>query len=393
MKIFFIDPLSKEGKEIIRQDDSLDNLFDKQSIGYSYADIGLARLKWYFNKNFREYEFLFDENIAEYDVKAFYALAQAIAIKFGSSSRESRILIDSQKELTKERLKLYPRLEEKFIEKFGDIVKWTELKDAIKYGNIRFKDLLLDEGKVILSEKKFQEKFGKRFKNRDIGRFYRKIVGNKLKDIISGIVAAKVKKYINKVYEKVKSQEIKPHPNIKKIAKEISRITTRPSNIVIKPMKKSPLDPNAFPPCIKKALQGVKSGLRNYAIVTLLTPFLSRARLCPTLSGKRNLKISDYDPKLNILKNEILPMIYKAAERCDPPLFEDDPQEKRNIIAKLGFGLHEEPHLENEGESEWYSPMNCDKIQIYAPELCDPDETCKKVNNPLVYYLKKKGGD
>jgi DNA primase large subunit len=82
-------------------------------------------------------------------------------------------------------------------------------------------------------------------------------------------------------------------------------------------------------------------------------------------------------------------LIYEAAQRCVPPLFEDQPQEKVNINAKLGFGLHESLKLKNEGESTWYTPMGCEKIKLHLPHLCRPDKTCKKIGNPLTYYNLK----
>ena len=88
--------------------------------------------------------------------------------------------------------------------------------------------------------------------------------------------------------------------------------------------------------------------------------------------------------------NEILPIIYEAAENCNPPLFSDQPQEKVNITSKLGFGMHEEPDLENEGETTWYTPMSCEKIKMHLPQLCKENKDCAKINNPLSYYSRKK---
>ncbi len=156
-------------------------------------------------------------------------------------------------------------------------------------------------------------------------------------------------------------------------------------------MKASRLNFDAFPPCIKNTLGGVKAGNRNDAIVLLLTSFLSYARLYPSAFKERKPhKVSDFDPNLNITLNEILPIIYEAADKCEPPLFEDDPQEKLNITAKLGFGLHGIPELENEGESKWYTPMSCEKIQVHLPHLCKPDQSCEKISNPLSYYNRRR---
>ena len=90
-----------------------------------------------------------------------------------------------------------------------------------------------------------------------------------------------------------------------------------------------------------------------------------------------------------MVHNEVLPLIYEAAERCVPPLFEDQPQEKLNLNAKLGFDLHSTLTLEHEGETKWYTPMSCEKIKLHLPNLCRPDEDCKKIGNPLIYYNRK----
>ena len=100
------------------------------------------------------------------------------------------------------------------------------------------------------------------------------------------------------------------------------------------------------------------------------------------------MKVSDIDPNLTITLNEILPLIYEAANNCSPPLFDDQPQEQINIISKLGFGMHKEPKLENEGETKWYTPMSCEKIKLHLPQLCKPDKLCKSIGNPLSYYTK-----
>jgi len=97
-------------------------------------------------------------------------------------------------------------------------------------------------------------------------------------------------------------------------------------------------------------------------------------------------RISDIDPNLTVVENEVMPIIFGAAERCTPPLFEDQPQDKVNLIAKLGFGMHETPDLKNEGQTTWYTPMSCEKVKLHLPSLCKPDENCKKIGNPLSYY-------
>ncbi len=149
-----------------------------------------------------------------------------------------------------------------------------------------------------------------------------------------------------------------------------------------------PLRFDLFPPCVKTALGGVPSGLRNYAITVLLTSFLSYARLCPN-PPRRNVRVRDCVESMDVLEKEILPIIVEAGNRCKPPLFEDQPHEIKNIWYHLGFGLTDKPSLEDSGNSTWYFPPNCSKIRANAPELCKPDRDCRNIKNPLTYYLRK----
>ncbi|NJE86087.1 DNA primase large subunit PriL [Thermococcus sp. CX2] len=149
-----------------------------------------------------------------------------------------------------------------------------------------------------------------------------------------------------------------------------------------------PLRFDLFPPCVKIALGGVPSGLRNYAITVLLTSFLSYARICPN-PPRRDVRVRDCIQDLSIIEKEILPIIIEAGNRCSPPLFEDQPHEIKNIWYHLGFGLTDRPTLEDSGNSTWYFPPNCAKIRANAPQLCKPDRDCKNIKNPLTYYLRK----
>lgn len=149
-----------------------------------------------------------------------------------------------------------------------------------------------------------------------------------------------------------------------------------------------PLRFDLFPPCVKKALSGVGSGMRNYAITVLLTSFLSYARICPN-PPRRDVRIKDCVNDLSVIEREILPVIIEAGNRCKPPLFEDQPNEIKNIWYHLGFGFTDRPSLEDSGNSTWYFPPNCDKIRANAPELCKPDRYCRGIKNPLTYYLRR----
>jgi|TARA_B100001971_G_C18228696_1_gene562419 DNA primase large subunit len=147
------------------------------------------------------------------------------------------------------------------------------------------------------------------------------------------------------------------------------------------------LNPDLFPPCIVHTLDGVSSGSRNYSITVLLTSFISYARIAP-IGSKKNSRISEYIDDINVIE-EILSIIYRAAGRCYPPLLDDQPMEKMNILYHLGLGLDGDARLELAGNSNWYFPPNCDKIRREAPSLCRQDKHCKRIKNPLSYYSTK----
>lgn len=92
---------------------------------------------------------------------------------------------------------------------------------------------------------------------------------------------------------------------------------------------------------------------------------------------------------MRVITEEILPIIIEAGNRCSPPLFEDQPNEIKNIWYHLGFGYTANPTLEDSGNSTWYFPPNCDKIKANAPQLCTPDKHCRYIRNPLTYYLRR----
>jgi DNA primase large subunit len=113
-------------------------------------------------------------------------------------------------------------------------------------------------------------------------------------------------------------------------------------------------------------------------------------------------------------------MILEAGGRCDPPLFKDQPIENENVFYHLGFGLTSSPNIKDFGRSKWYLPPNCSKIRENAPSLCHHDDFCRKkfyqiidkekasslikasekrdkkslgekiLNNPLIYYIRRK---
>jgi DNA primase large subunit len=246
-------------------------------------------------------------------------------------------------------------------------VDWRELIRIIRARELRFVDLYLVNGLALLSL-------------------------NDLIDLYSKLIGLKVEDFMSARFEEF--QGMKRSDEIKRLGDETSGLAAYLSTVsgesfrgTVLQGKAGRLRPDNFPPCIKYIVSGVETGSRNYAISVLLTSFLSYARVAPR--KVQEPKISDYinDPK--VLSDEILPMIYGAAARCQPPLFEDQPGEKLNVHYHLGLGLTSAVKLESSGNSRWYFPPNCEKIRRESPSLCRPDETCRQIKNPLTYYFVK----
>jgi DNA primase large subunit len=229
---------------------------------------------------------------------------------------------------------------------------------------------------------------------------YNILIGNGVKEqILSKLLMQRTEEYIKRIKEM--SARVEIHPAIIKIGENLKEFIPQEiskynkyyagSGGIYGSVQAGKLNPDAFPPCIEATVNGVSSGGRNDAIVLLLTSFASYARLYPRIfASDESVKVSDMDPDLSITENEILPLIFDAADNCTPPLFEDQPQEKINIISKLGFGMHDRVDINHEGETKWYTPMSCEKIKIHLPQLCHPDKSCKGINNPLSCYGRKK---
>jgi len=277
-----------------------------------------------------------------------------------------------------------------------DGIEWNFLKDLIASKKLSLTDLVLSNGEIILDREDFVYTFGDKFSDRSPERIYDILIGDNLKELIlTKLIMQNTEDYIDHIKDMLKTIEV--HPAIielgERLEKVISDSMAKYNSFYAGAYGGSvgKLVKDAFPPCILNTIKGVSSGGRNDAIVLLLTSFVSYARLYPGIfAADATVKVSDIDSNLNITMNEILPIIYEAADNCNPPLFEDQPQEKINITSKLGFGMHEVPDLENEGETTWYTPMSCEKIKMHLPQLCKANKDCEKINNPLSYYSRKK---
>jgi DNA primase large subunit len=427
--ISFLNPLSAEGKDIVREWGNLEGLSqdspelielvtrspsqeisDDEEIPRNYLELAVKRIEWYVKKrsygefNNRRYAFLFNPEINKFDVISFYLLCQAIGVRFGPNSREARVMVESQGSLVQERLGKLPEEESRLLTDQGlqllleDRVHWTFFADLLSSRKINLPELILDHGELVLDQEDFIERYKTKIKNRNPDSMYQLLIGDKLKELILiKMIMQKTEDYIKNVHEKARVM-VEPNPLLLELADKVAGVLSdsvqhyghATGSRGVGSINSGPLNPQAFPPCVKKAMEGIKSGGRNDAILLFITPFISYARLYPDIFRMNVTKrVSDQDPDLQIVQNEILPLIYEAAQRCVPPLFEDQPQEKVNINAKLGFGLHELLKLKNEGETTWYTPMGCEKIKLHLPHLCRPDETCKKIGNPLTYYNRK----
>lgn len=189
------------------------------------------------------------------------------------------------------------------------------------------------------------------------------------------------------------SSRIELHPAITEIGEElkefipeeISKYNTfyAGSGGIYGTVKGGKLLKEAFPPCIRNTIEGVSSGGRNDAIVLLLTSFASYARLYPRIfASDESVKVSDMDPDLSITENEILPLIYEAADNCSPPLFDDQPQEKINIISKLGFGMHSEVDINHEGETNGILQWAVKKLKFIYPSYVNLTAHVKELITP-----------
>ena len=429
--VSYLNPLSEEGRNIVRglggleeisshNDDLMDivihtnrqTISNQEVVPETLVDLAINRIKWYIerknNKDFNpnDYAYFFNERIAEYDTIAFHILAQAIASKFRPGSREVKLFVESQGLMIEDRLtKLQLSDKKELVEEIlsdlliQDGIEWAFLKDLIATKKLSLTDLVLQNGDIVLDREEFIFAFGDKFSDRSPDRVYDILIGDNLRELIlTKLLMQNTEDYIKSIQSQLAIVEM--HPAIvelgemldEAISESLAQYSTYyASGGAFGNMEIGKLIREAFPPCIENTVNGVSSGGRNDAIVLLLTSFVSYARLYPGIFGSdRTVKVSDIDTNLNITLNEILPLIYEAADNCTPPLFEDQPQEKINIISKLGFGMHEEVSLENEGETKWYTPMSCEKIKMHLPQLCKENKDCAKINNPLSYYSRKK---
>ena len=334
-----------------------------------------------------------------FDISTFYLLMQAASSSFSPSSFEVRMVIEANREIYRRRLKAqYMRIRDAILNFFPEI-----MVERVVEGEIPRSDMY-----KIMAQRKFLSPRTRtgvysftneiRFKTRwtnllslpnDLVEFYihngwAYLSAEDMMDLASYRIGEMIHRYISEVKEKMKKAGIRPHWVFRRVASTLSDIAEKTHRQLVS--EGGHLMEEFFPPCIKAAQNGVDAGSRNYAITVLLTSFLSHARISP-FAG--DAKISDFIDDISVVTEEILPRIYDAGSKCKPPLFEDQPMEKANVLYHLGFGLVQTPRLVDSGNSTWYITPNCEKIQREVPSLCQPDDLCQRIKNPMQYYVIK----
>ncbi len=342
----------------------------------------------------------------EKDILSFFVLFQTAAFNFSLYSGEVRLVKEVTEEIIRGRLKQFHRQygEDYVISLIEDLIPLEEIKitgdGSGQLGSITLsKRELYGLGKPRYGVKSWRSLEPLlRAKEARLTDWYivEGMVPASLQDLFkfySKIISVKALDYMTRIHERLLEEELEFPEKYKDIAQILVGIASEQYKANILSGVSRKLDPDKFPPCINNIISGVSTGSRNYAISVLLTSFLSYVRIAPKKT--MDPRIVDFVSDQKILTDEILPLIYEAAERCAPPLFEDQPLEKLNVSYHLGLGLTQIPRLEDSGNSRWYFPPNCEKIQREAPNLCNPDKTCKKIRNPITYYfsLQKKEKD
>jgi DNA primase large subunit len=409
-----LDPFAPEAQDIVRSAPPLD------SMPQEIVERAINRVKW---NTSQEREVEVAATAIRNEILSFYLMCQGVAAVSYPYSREVRLVTDATKKTIAYRIsKLFKSGYKdicfdavsrsfKFIklEHDGDEIKLKNFKipreDIFKLRDIQLKkEVGIDLDKEPVDDRALRHvpEYAVRWTDLALLMKHRRV---KLTDfyVVNGwaiitpyelwvlfgdFIAVKTEEYIASLYERFYESGVPPKL-LSSIGEKISALI--PPEVELRErflrIPVGRLRPEFFPPCVKIALGGVGSGTRNYAIAVLLTSFLSYARVPP--SGKVATRMVDVIKDILIVREEIAPLIFEAAERCNPPFFKDQPQEKANVFYHMGFGMTLEPRLDDSGKSKWYRTPNCSKIQMSAPPLCQPDDFCKKIKNPLTYYFRR----
>ncbi len=403
-----LDPFAAEAKKLVETSPPLD------SMPQEIVDRAIARVKW----SSKDMVVGPDAGTIRADVLSFYLMCQGVAAVSYPYSREARLISDATKETIKYRMyDLFKRGHEDLcLDVVSRSIKLIQLEggDGVKLGGVeipredlyKMRDRRLAEDGIETIDDRLLPQYLPRYAVRwtDLAPLLRHrraeltklylvngravITPRDLWDLFSNFIAVRTEEYVASVYERF-SDIGAPSKRLTEVGEHISSLL--PPELGLRErfarVPEGKLRLEFFPPCVKIAIGGVGSGVRNYAITVLLTSFLSYARASP--SGRAANRIGDFIRDISVIRDEIAAPIFDAAERCKPPFFKDQPQEKANIYYHLGFGMTTEPRLESSGKSKWYRVPNCSKILLSAAPLCDPDELCRKIKNPLTYYFRR----
>ncbi len=406
-----LNPFSDEGKKIVNESPPFDDLPGE------IIERAVERVDWEAGPEVRVD---FDEEETREEVLSFYLMCQGVASVSYPYSNEARTVTERTRDTIRYRMfDLFRRgyedlcldvIERSFRfreldEEDGKELGTTEIpeEDILKLRDLELeKDGIDPEKNELTSETlaQYLPKYAIRWtdlipliehRHIDLTEEYiidgwAVITPKKLWNFFANYVSSEAEEYISDLYEKF-SRRGPPTEVLEKVGERISGIVPEQETYTeAEGIERGELKHEAFPPCVKAVLGGVESGNRNYGVIALLTSFLSYARVSP--SGKAVNRIADFIDDISVIEEDVIPLIFQAAENCKPPLFEDQPQEKANVYYHMGFGMTTQPRMRDSGKSKWYRPPNCRKIKSEAPGLCHPDELCSDVKNPLTYYYK-----
>lgn len=407
-----LNPFSKEGKNIVQESPSFDSLPE------SIIDNAVERVTWDTGSDMRVD---FEEEEVREEVLSFYLMCQSVASVAYPYSNEARSVVEVVRDTIRYRLyDLFNRgREDLCLEIIDRDFRFRELDrdNGAELGSVeiprqdifKLRDLELerdgfDTDKRNVSDESLPQyvpKYAIRWtdltsliEHRQLDLTSQYIVDGwtlitpkRLWEFFADFVSSKTEDYISELYDRF-SDEGSPAEVLEDVGRRISEALPEEKEYERTGGAESgELEPEAFPPCVEKILSGVQEGNRNYGIVAVLTSFLSYARISP--SGKSVNRVADFVEDISVVEEDIVPLIFEAAEKCNPPLFEDQPQDKANVYYHMGFGMTTQPRLKDSGKSKWYRPPNCRKVKTEAPGLCQPDDLCSEVKNPLTYYYKK----
>lgn len=378
-----VNPFSKKAKQIVKNAPPLHELPEEA--------FKLAKAKVLWKKEEKRPPPGILQQDGERDVLSYHLLFLSAGLNFSEYSNEVRLVKDALYEITKGRLlEAYKaegenfrwRFDDKFavedvqgvgLQEPGYRVPWKSLLPLISSRELRLGDWDVSGGYVYSNRVRMHKKD-------------RKLGTGDLIEMYSHLVACEAADYMSSLFKGGKdSSEVVDY--LKGIVDVLGEVSEESYRAAFATGKSRKFAPENFPPCIQGVLRGVSSGSRNYAISVLLTSFLSYARAAPEKVD--NPRLVDFIKDQSILGDEIMPLIYQAAQMCNPPLFEDQPLEKMNVSYHLGMGLTEDVKLENSGTSKWYFPPNCEKVRREAPGLCKPGALCERIKNPINYYFIK----